>query len=65
MKQNKFIKYLEQNNCHLVREGGRHSLYKNISTGEMSTVPRHSDIKESLCRKICKDLNVPDILKRK
>ncbi|MBN2395366.1 MAG: type II toxin-antitoxin system HicA family toxin [Candidatus Atribacteria bacterium] len=65
MKRNKLIKYLQQNNCHLVREGGRHSLYKNMSSGEMSTVPRHSDIKENLCRKIFKDLNIPDILKSK
>ena len=64
MKRNKFIKYLEQNSCLLIREGNRHSLYKNTSTGEISTIPRHLDIKENLCRKICKDLGIPDILKR-
>jgi mRNA interferase HicA len=48
----------------MVREGGKHSLYKNKSTGEMSTVPRHPDIKENLCRKICKDLGIPDILNK-
>ena len=65
MKLNKFIKYLEKNNCLLAREGSKHSLYKNMNTGELSSVPRHSDIKENLCRKICKDLSIPDILKRK
>jgi len=65
VKRNKLIKYLENNNCFLVREGSRHSLYKNKRTGEISTVPRHSDIKENLCRKIFKDLNIPDILKRR
>ena len=25
--------------------------------------PRHSNIKENLCRKICKDLGIQDILK--
>ena len=65
MKRNKFIEYLEQNSCLLVREGSRHSLYKNTSTGEISTLPKHSDIKENLCRMICKDRGIPDILKRK
>jgi predicted RNA binding protein YcfA (HicA-like mRNA interferase family) len=51
------------NGCVLAREGGKHSLYRNISNGHLSTVPRHSDIKETLCRKICKDLEIPDILK--
>jgi predicted RNA binding protein YcfA (HicA-like mRNA interferase family) len=52
------------NGCYLVREGGKHSLYKNSKTGEMSTIPRHPDIKENLCRKICKDLAIPNILKK-
>ncbi len=64
MKRNKFIKYLDKNGCSLAREGGKHSLYKNTETGKMSTVPRQADIKENLCRKICKDLGIPDILKR-
>ncbi|MCF8234366.1 MAG: type II toxin-antitoxin system HicA family toxin [Bacteroidales bacterium] len=64
MKRKKLTKYLEKNNCHIVREGSKHSLYKNTNTGELSTVSRHSDIKENLCRKICKDLGIPDILKK-
>ncbi|MCK4662372.1 MAG: type II toxin-antitoxin system HicA family toxin [Bacteroidales bacterium] len=64
MKRNKFIKYLEKNGCSLAREGGKHSLYKNTKTEKMSTVPRHPDIKENLCRKICKDLGISDILKK-
>ncbi|MCD6566825.1 MAG: type II toxin-antitoxin system HicA family toxin [Bacteroidales bacterium] len=64
MKRNKFIKYLDKNGCSLAREGGKHSLYKNTKTGKMSTVPRHTEMKENLCRKICKDLGIPDILKR-
>jgi len=63
MKKNKFIKYLEKSGCTLIREGSNHSLYKNLDNGNLSTVPRHPDIKENLCRKICKDLGIPDILK--
>jgi predicted RNA binding protein YcfA (HicA-like mRNA interferase family) len=65
VKQKKFINYLEENGCIKVREGGKHSLYKNTKTGEMSTVPRHSNIKENICRKICKDLGIPNILKKR
>jgi len=62
MNRTKLVKFLEKNGC-IVREGGSHTLYRNISNGKISTVPRHPDIKENLCRKICKDLGIPDILK--
>ncbi len=62
MKRNKLVKYIESNGCTFVREGGSHTLYRNNSNGKISTVPRHPDIKENLCRKICKDLGIPDIL---
>jgi predicted RNA binding protein YcfA (HicA-like mRNA interferase family) len=64
MKRNNLVKYLEKYNCTFVREGRSHTLYRNISNGQLSTVPRHPDIKENLCRKICKDLGIPDILKQ-
>jgi mRNA interferase HicA len=64
MKRNKLIVYLENNHCKLVREGKKHSLYRNIKNNRLSTVPRHPDIKENLCRKICKDLDIKDILKK-
>ena len=63
MKRTKLVKFLEKNGCIFVREGGSHTLFRNISNGKISTVPRHPDIKENLCRKICKDLGIPDILK--
>ena len=53
MKRNKFIKYLEDHDCYKLREGAKHTLYKNSKSGDISTVPRHPDIKENLCRKIC------------
>ncbi|HBB91415.1 MAG TPA: addiction module toxin, HicA family [Bacteroidales bacterium] len=62
MKRNKLIKHLEKNGCKSVRQGGNHTLYRNISNGKASTIPRHPNIKENLCRKICKDLGIPDIL---
>jgi mRNA interferase HicA len=63
MNRTKLVRFLEKNGCTFVREGGSHTLFKNTRNGKSSTVPRHPDIKESLCRKICKDLGIPDILK--
>jgi hypothetical protein len=48
MKRTKFIRYLKDNNCSLIREGAKHNLYLNILNHKKSTVPRHPDIKENL-----------------
>jgi mRNA interferase HicA len=64
MKRIRFIRYLKENNCTLIREGSKHSLFMNLQNMKKSTVPRHPNIKESLCRKICKDLEIADILKK-
>lgn len=64
MKRNEFIKYLKKNNCELIREGGRHSWWGNKGTGAKSAVPRYSEIQNVLARKICKDLGIPDLVKK-
>ena len=43
----------------LVREGRRHSWWGNPVNGQRSSVPRHSEIPDPLCRKICRDLGIP------
>lgn len=58
MKRSELIRHLSKHGCELLREGGRHSIWKNKYTGEMTAVPRHSEIKELLAQKICKDLGV-------
>lgn len=58
MKRSKLIQHLTKNGCVLLREGGRHSIWKNASNAEMTAVPRHSEIKELMVQKICKDLKV-------
>ncbi|MCK5539880.1 MAG: type II toxin-antitoxin system HicA family toxin [Deltaproteobacteria bacterium] len=49
------------NGCDLLREGGRHSWWYNISQNRRSAIPRHNEIKDILVRKICKDLGVKPI----
>jgi hypothetical protein len=60
MKRNRLIKHLSSHCCELLREGRRHSIWKNRLSGEMTTVPRHNEIKEFLARKICKDLGIDE-----
>ena len=59
MKRIDLIRYIEGYGCVLFREGGRHSIYKNMANGNMAAIPRHREIKENLARKICDDLGVP------
>ncbi len=58
MKRNKLLKFLNDNNCVLLREGGKHSVFYCVRTGRTSTVPRHSEINDFLVKKICKDLGI-------
>jgi len=59
MKRGDVIRYLEARGCHRVREGRRHSVYRNATNSRQSTVPRHTEIKNALVRKICRDLDIP------
>ena len=58
MKLSKFIRYLNQNKCLLIREGSSHSIFQNQTNRKISSVPRHKEIKNNLIRKICKDLEI-------
>ncbi|MCD6585410.1 MAG: type II toxin-antitoxin system HicA family toxin [Desulfobacteraceae bacterium] len=58
MKRNNFIKFLISNGCYLKRHGSRHDIYANIINGRQTPVPRHPEIKESLCKLIKKQLEI-------
>lgn len=59
MNRTDFIRHIESHGCAFVREGARHTLYKNLATGAMSAIPRHRVIKKNLVPKICNDLGIP------
>jgi len=61
MKRQKLIQYLQKHGCELLREGSRHSIWHNVKSGALSAIPRHSEIKELMARKICKDLDVEEV----
>jgi hypothetical protein len=44
--------------CYLKRHGKKHDIYINPINGKQSPVPRHPEIKESLCRLIKKQLEI-------
>ena len=58
MKRRKFLSHLKTHGCQLVREGGKHSWWGNPLTKARSAVPRHTEISDILCRKICRDLGI-------
>jgi len=57
MKRKELEKKLRQVGCYVKREGAAHTLWINPQTGIVETVPRHTEIKELLARKILKNLN--------
>jgi len=59
MKRADLIRHLKSHNCLFVREGSRHTVYRNPANGSYTTIPRHREIKKRLARKICMDLGIP------
>lgn len=61
MKRTAFLKHLMDNDCVLVREGANHSLYINTKNGKKSTVGRHTELSNLMCKIICKQLEIPPV----
>jgi len=59
MKRIDLIRHCEKYGCEFLREAGDHTVYVNRTEKKVSTIPRHREIDENLCRKICKDLGIP------
>jgi mRNA interferase HicA len=58
VKRRDFIRELVDDGCYLKRHGSKHDIYVNSKNGRKAPVPRHSDIKRSLCELIKKQLSV-------
>lgn len=59
MKRRDLEKHLKNNNCELLREGGRHSIWVNILNNKKTSIPRHKEIDNHLAKEICKQLEIP------
>ena len=58
MKRQDLIRELEEYGCVLKRHGKRHDIYFNPANGRTAPVPRHSEIRDSLCRLIRRQLGL-------
>ena len=61
MKRQELLKHLSGNGCEEFREGKKHTLWRNPALNKYSTIPRHTEISNYLCKKICRDLGVAPI----
>jgi predicted RNA binding protein YcfA (HicA-like mRNA interferase family) len=60
LNRSEFIRELTQAGCRLLRHGARHDIYENPAKGRKAPVPRHSEIKNSLCRLIRRQLGLEE-----
>ena len=58
MKRNDLDRRLRMGGCYLKRQGAEHALWINPKTGVVEAVPRHTEIKDPLARKILRNLGV-------
>jgi len=58
VKRQEFIRKLIRSGCYLKRHGARHDIYVNPKNGKKAPVPRHTELKESLCELIRKQLGL-------
>ena len=58
MNRGNFVRELVRAGCHLQRHGKKHDIYRNPRNGKKAPVPRHAEIKESLCELIRKQLGL-------
>lgn len=56
MKRRDLIAKIEKMGCALIRNGGKHDWYQNLTTKISQPVPRHREINEYLAKHIIKKL---------
>jgi len=61
MKRGDFVRHLNKQACYLLREGSNHSIFQNSKNKKQSAVGRHTELSDLLCKKICKQLEIPEI----
>ena len=58
MKRHAFLQELAAAGCYLKRHGKKHDIFENTHNGRKAPVPRHAEIKDSLCELIRKQLGL-------
>jgi hypothetical protein len=60
VKRDALLRHLRRHGCTLKREGRRHEIWINPSSGQVETVPRHNEISDALAKKICRGLSIDE-----
>ncbi|MEW6026977.1 MAG: addiction module toxin, HicA family [Planctomycetota bacterium] len=58
MKRHGFIRELVDKGRYLIRHGKKHDIYQNHKNGRKAPIPRHTEIRNTLCMLIRKQLVV-------
>ncbi len=58
MKRSSFLRELAEKGCLLHRHGQKHDLYRNPVNSRKAPIPRHTEIRNSLCELIRKQLGL-------
>jgi mRNA interferase HicA len=58
MKRGDLLRELAEQGCQLKRNGGRHDIWFNPANGKSAPVPRHTEIPNTLCTLIKKQLGL-------
>jgi mRNA interferase HicA len=58
LNRQQFIRELVDKGCYLKRHGKKHDIFANLNKGRVAPVPRHSEIKDSLCELIRRQLAI-------
>jgi hypothetical protein len=58
LKRRVFVRELEADGCLLHRHGKRHDIYRNPANGQHAPVPRHTEIADTLCTIIRRQLGL-------
>ncbi|HRI27253.1 MAG TPA: type II toxin-antitoxin system HicA family toxin [Chitinophagales bacterium] len=58
MKKQHLEKHLKEQGCKLMRQGKSHEIWVNPENKCQTTIPRHKEIDNVLCKIICKQLGI-------
>jgi len=61
VKRRDLVRELVEEGCYLRRHGKRHDIYINPRNGKKAPIPRHPEIKKSLCELISKQLGLKSL----
>ncbi len=65
MKRADLERHLRHLGCEVKREGAKHTIWHNTSTGQWATVARHRELPLTTVRAICAQLDIDPTLRRR